>query len=130
MTVNDECKLSLAPIGRARNALPLGNGGGSRNPGKRVEIASVQFLPTSFLRKLAVFLLPTFDAPSMALSVCEWVEIAWSLAGHGVPDTVENGLCSRIEKKLFFRFNRENFYSFVFEFFFYGCNYLPDFFDF
>ena len=59
MTVNDECKLSLAPIGRARNALPSGNGGGSRNPGKRVEIA-------------------------------------WSLAGHGVPDTVENGLCSRI----------------------------------
>ncbi len=25
----------------------------------------------------------------MALLVCEWVEIVWSLDGHGVPDTVK-----------------------------------------
>ena len=41
-----------------------------RNPGKRVKMPSVAFLPTSFLRKLAVFLLLTFDAPSLALLVC------------------------------------------------------------
>ena len=43
-----------------------------RNPGKRVKMLSVAFLPTSFLRKLVVFLLLTFDAPSLALLVCGW----------------------------------------------------------
>jgi len=33
-----EFKQSLAPIGRAAKRLPLGNGGESRNPGKRVKL--------------------------------------------------------------------------------------------
>ena len=53
---------------------------------KQIEIASMQFLSTSFLRKLAVFFLQRNDAPSLALLACEWVEIAWSdrtrSAGH------------------------------------------------
>ena len=71
-----------------------------RNPGKWVEIASMQFLPTSFLRKLAISLLQPPDAPSLALSVCEWVGIAWSLAGHGVPDTVKDGVRSRKKMRI------------------------------
>ena len=65
------CKYSLAPIGRARNALPLGNGGGSRNPGKRDKMPSVAFYPASFLAKTCQFLMRPNDAPSMALLVCD-----------------------------------------------------------
>jgi hypothetical protein len=62
---------SLAPIGRARNALPLGNGGESRNPGKRDKMPSLAFYPVSFLAKTHQFFLLTFDAPSVALLVCD-----------------------------------------------------------
>ena len=62
--------LSLAPIGRARaSGLPQGNGGGSRNPGKRDKLPSVAFYPASFLAKTCQFFLLTNDAPSMALLV-------------------------------------------------------------
>ncbi|HAM77596.1 MAG TPA: hypothetical protein DCP61_00190 [Treponema sp.] len=66
---------------------------------KWIEIASMQFLSTSFLRKLAVFFLQRNDAPSLALLVCEWGEIAWSdrtrSAGHSSP-----AICSRRIGKL------------------------------
>lgn len=59
---------------------------------KWIEIASMQFLSTSFLRKLAVFFLQRNDAPSLALLVCEWVEIAWSdwtrSAGHSFTSNI------------------------------------------
>jgi hypothetical protein len=50
--------------------------GGSRNevssdPGKRVKIASLQFLPASFLSKTCRVFAQRNDAPSMALLVCD-----------------------------------------------------------
>ena len=57
-------KTILAPIGRAAERLPLGNGGGwgPRNPGKRVQIASMQFGPVSFLQKLTCLFAKTYRA--------------------------------------------------------------------
>jgi hypothetical protein len=52
---------------------------------------SVAFYPTSFLAKTCQLLLPTNDAPSMALLVLR-DKMTWSLAGHGVPDTVKDGV--------------------------------------
>ncbi|MBQ1591776.1 MAG: hypothetical protein II077_07025, partial [Treponema sp.] len=92
-------KKILAPIGRARNALPLGNGAERRNPGKRDKMPSVAFYPASFLAKTCLFLLPTNDAPSMALLVLR-DKMLRSLTGHGVPGTVPPAICSRRIGKL------------------------------
>ncbi|HAM77823.1 MAG TPA: hypothetical protein DCP61_01365 [Treponema sp.] len=43
------------------------------------------------------------DAPSVALLVLErWGKMPRSLAGHGVPDTVNQGLCSKKRKERIF----------------------------
>jgi hypothetical protein len=59
------------------------------------------FYPASFLAKTCHFLFLTDDAPSVALLVCSLGKMPWSLAGHGVPDTVKDGMPSRREKNYF-----------------------------
>ncbi|MBQ5570084.1 MAG: hypothetical protein IIT45_06520, partial [Treponema sp.] len=61
---------------------------------KRDKMPSVAFYPASFLAKTCQLLLPTNDAPSMALLVLR-DKMTRSLAGHGVPDTVKDGVRSR-----------------------------------
>jgi len=56
---------------------------------------SVTFYPASFLAKTCQLLLPTNDAPSMALLVLR-DKMTRSLAGHGVPDTVKDEVRSGI----------------------------------
>ena len=62
--------------GAERVALAMEAKAGSRNevssdPGKRVKIASLQFLPASFLSKTCRVFAQRNDAPSMALLVCD-----------------------------------------------------------
>ena len=95
------CKYSLAPIGRARNALPLGNGGGSRNPGKRDKMPSVAFYPASFLAKTCQSFLLTNDAPSLALLILQ-DKMTRSLADTEWRTQYREGICSKkFRKKTF-----------------------------
>ena len=57
-------KTILAPIGRGRRRLPLGRPRAVRraSPGKRVQIASMQFGPVSFLQKLTCHSAKTYRA--------------------------------------------------------------------
>ncbi|MBR6143989.1 MAG: hypothetical protein IKQ23_06865, partial [Treponema sp.] len=78
------CKKSLAPIGAPPEAFwregaerASGRMERERKCGKRVKIASMQFLPMSFLAKTHKLCLLKNDAPSLALLVCERVKIAW-----------------------------------------------------
>ena len=84
---------------RQAKALPQGgNGGESRNHGKREKIAFMQFFPASFLSKTRHTYLLTNDAPSMALLLLGKREkIAW-FERHVVARTVRGGLSSRRKK--------------------------------
>jgi len=58
------CIYRLAPIGRGRRRLPLGRPRAvwRASPGKRVQIASMQFGPVSFLQKLTCHFAKTYRA--------------------------------------------------------------------
>ena len=108
MNLSSVLDCSLRPIVGARSVAVvsslsvveganLGNGGESRNPGKRGKIASVAFYPASFLAKTCALVMQRDDAPSMALLVLQ-DKMPRSLTGHGVPGTVKIGLPSKFQK--------------------------------
>ncbi|HBB12775.1 MAG TPA: hypothetical protein DCZ76_00700 [Treponema sp.] len=70
--------------------MPQGNGGGSRNPGKRGKMPSVAFYPVSFLGKTNLLCRLRNDAPSLALWLCGLgVKCYGGLPEHGVAGTVK-----------------------------------------
>jgi len=70
-----ECGIFLAkqptPDWKGREAVAVRQWSRRRNPGKRDKMPSLAFYPASFLAKIHQFFLLTFDAPSVALSVCD-----------------------------------------------------------
>ena len=87
-----------SPDWKGRAAVAAGNGGKSRNPGKRVKITSMQFLPASFLAKTCPFFLAN-KRRAVHGAIVYKVKIAWFWPVTECRAQFYHKVCSREEKK-------------------------------